>query len=40
MLFGTNATNVEDAENQFTDEVSKLISNKEDGRNTILVTGA
>lgn len=40
MLFGTDATNVEDAENQFTDEVSKLISNKEDGRNTVLVTGA
>ena len=39
MLFGTDAKSVEDAEAEFTDEVSILASNKDDGSNTIMVTG-
>tara|TARA_R110000787_G_scaffold160287_4_gene273990 strand:- start:434 stop:895 length:462 start_codon:yes stop_codon:yes gene_type:complete len=39
MLFGTDATTVEDAEAQFTDELSILASRKDDNANTILVTG-
>jgi hypothetical protein len=40
MLFGTDAVTVKEAEKQFTDEVSNMVSNKADGLNTVLVTGA
>lgn len=39
MLFGTDATTVEEAEEQFTDELSILASRKDDNANIILVTG-
>tara|TARA_R110000824_G_scaffold200754_2_gene384770 strand:+ start:4451 stop:4909 length:459 start_codon:yes stop_codon:yes gene_type:complete len=39
MLFGTSAKTVEEAEAEFTDEVAILTSNKDDGSNTIMVTG-
>lgn len=39
MLFTTDATTVEDAENQFTDEADQLMSRNEDAKNFIIITG-
>ena len=39
MLFSTVATNVADAEAQFTDETNMLAAKHDDNRNTVLVTG-
>lgn len=39
MLFPTSATSVEQAEEEFTDEVHKLLSRKEGANNTVKITG-
>jgi len=39
MVFATKATNVEDAENEFTDEADRLISRDPSSKNTYILTG-
>ena len=39
MLFPTSAKTVEEAENEFTDETHLLLSRKQEGMNTAMITG-
>lgn len=39
MLFSTNVNTVEEAENQFTDEVNMLFSRKDNNKNIVIITG-
>lgn len=39
MMFATTATNVDEAEKQFTNDYASLMSNKDDNSNEVLVTG-